>query len=192
MIIMGATEILVLWFFILTTLCLKVEGSRCSWSNENCREHSDCCSNSCHKAHEGTNPRCRHSTLGEPCVFDYHCQDSLECGTYYNCCSPYWKICINDNDCCDPQHVCRSAEDFDYDRCLFPSAASRPSLWLSPLLLLLPFISCALAQCTAPSLTGYSRLHKAGTVVLGFSAVIFVGMCGIIIISGDISRSGVR
>ncbi|CAG5118995.1 unnamed protein product, partial [Candidula unifasciata] len=44
----------------------------CVWSNEGCTEDSECCSKSCHTAHEGTNPRCRHSTLGEKCVFDYH------------------------------------------------------------------------------------------------------------------------
>ncbi|GFO31255.1 hypothetical protein PoB_005776000 [Plakobranchus ocellatus] len=124
---MGGLDILLFWILTSAVLCCKVNASSCSWSNEDCREDEDCCSKSCHKAHEGTNPRCRHSTLGEPCVFDYHCQDSLTCGAHYNCCSPYWKMCIKDADCCDPNHVCRSADGFYYDRCLWRSAASRPS-----------------------------------------------------------------
>lgn len=76
--------------------------------------------------HEGTNPRCRHSTLGELCVFDYHCRDDLVCGKYFNCCSPFWKMCIKNEDCCDKSLVCRSADGFIYDRCLKPSAAQPP------------------------------------------------------------------
>nr|KAG5697015.1 hypothetical protein BaRGS_005468 [Batillaria attramentaria] len=71
----------------------------CSWSNEGCEEDEECCSKQCYKAHEGTNARCRHSSLGDDCVFDYHCQDDLKCGKYYNCCSPYWKMCMTDADC---------------------------------------------------------------------------------------------
>ena len=107
-----------------------VSALSCSWSNEGCSTDSDCCSRSCWRAHEGTNPRCRHSTLGEPCVFDYHCGDDLVCGQkHYNCCSPYWKMCTKDSDCCEPDHVCRPVEGFIYDRCLYPSAAGRPRLF---------------------------------------------------------------
>ncbi|CAG5127768.1 unnamed protein product, partial [Candidula unifasciata] len=49
-------------------------------------------------------------------------QNTLTCGVHYNCCSPYWKMCIKDSDCCDHEHVCRAAEDFLYDRCLYPSS----------------------------------------------------------------------
>lgn len=104
----------------------------CSWSNEGCEADGDCCSRSCFKAHEGTNARCRHSSLGDSCVFDYHCRDDLICGPYYNCCSPYWKMCSTDADCCEKDHVCRPAEGFIYDRCLFPASApptGRASAW---------------------------------------------------------------
>ncbi|KAI8778469.1 hypothetical protein BgiMline_025974 [Biomphalaria glabrata] len=106
-------------------ICLNI-ASPCSWSNEGCTQDTDCCSHSCHRAHEGTNPRCRHSTLGERCVFNYHCQDTLTCGPHYNCCSPYWKICMKDSDCCDEEHVCRLVEGFYYKRCLFPSGLATP------------------------------------------------------------------
>ncbi|XP_035828003.1 low-density lipoprotein receptor-related protein 8-like [Aplysia californica] len=33
-------------------------------------------------------------------------------------------MCIKDSDCCDEYHVCRPADGFIYDRCLYPSAAS--------------------------------------------------------------------
>ena len=93
---------------------------------------SECCSRSCWRAHEGTNPRCRHSSLGETCVFDYHCRDDLVCGRDYNCCSPYWKMCTKTADCCHKEHVCRPADGFIYDRCLYPAAApaaARADLW---------------------------------------------------------------
>ncbi|GFR61895.1 hypothetical protein ElyMa_000116100 [Elysia marginata] len=146
---------------------LFTKASSCSWSNEDCSDNSDCCSKSCHKAHEGTNPRCRHSTLGEPCVFDYHCQDSLECGNQYNCCSPFWKMCIKNSDCCDPAHVCRSADGFDYDRCLFPSAAIRPSLWSPYFILLIPFLSSALAQRLAEA-PRWADLCSTSTITFVF------------------------
>ncbi|BFZ22705.1 hypothetical protein BsWGS_25744 [Bradybaena similaris] len=105
---------------IMTVVCQAAQD--CAWSNEGCVVDSECCSKSCHRAHEGTNPRCRHSTLGEKCVFDYHCQDTLTCGVHYNCCSPYWKMCIKNSDCCDQEHVCRPTEGFLYNRCLYPSS----------------------------------------------------------------------
>ncbi|CAL1537082.1 unnamed protein product [Lymnaea stagnalis] len=113
---------LLTWFLL---VCFDMAHS-CSWSNEGCSEDSECCSNSCHRAHEGTNARCRHSTLGERCVFDYHCQDTLTCGRHFNCCSPYWKMCVKNSDCCDETHVCRSADGFFYNRCLYPTSTSQP------------------------------------------------------------------
>ena len=115
-------------------------------------------------------------------------QDSLECGTYYNCCSPYWKMCIKDNDCCNSNHVCRPADGFDYDRCLWPSAANRHSPWLSPLLLLSLFLSSALAQWySAPSLTDVFLSCKAN-ILFSLSALVYVA---VYCVGGDISYGAV-
>ena len=99
---------------------LFVTARTCSWSNEGCQEDSDCCSKRCWRLHEGTNYRCRSSSLTEPCVFDYHCRNDLVCGAHYNCCSSYWKTCSSDRDCCIQQHVCRPADGFIYNRYLYP------------------------------------------------------------------------
>ncbi|XP_059150374.1 uncharacterized protein LOC131937179 [Physella acuta] len=119
------------WYIVLMLVWLcytrLTNASTCSWSNEGCNDDSECCSKSCFLAHEGTNARCRHSTLGERCVFDYHCQDTLVCGSHFNCCSPFWKICIKDSDCCEPVHVCRAAVGYLYNRCLF--AHSTPAVY---------------------------------------------------------------
>lgn len=102
--------------------------TRCRWSNEGCESDAQCCSSSCERAHEGTNPRCTKSEIMEPCFFDYQCNDKLECGKSYHCCAPYWAVCTSTDDCCEHQHVCREVEGFIYSRCLFPSSASSRSV----------------------------------------------------------------
>ncbi|XP_060565105.1 uncharacterized protein LOC132724289 [Ruditapes philippinarum] len=99
------------------------DGLRCKWSNENCDSDSQCCSSRCVKLHEGTNPRCASSPMHYPCFFSYQCEDGLTCGDYYTCCAPFWGVCTDKDDCCDPQYVCREEDGFIYNRCLSPNGA---------------------------------------------------------------------
>lgn len=98
---------------------------RCKWSNENCMSDSECCSEECYLAHEGTDPRCARGAVGFPCYADYQCESGLECSSTYKCCAPYWAVCSHINQCCNKKHVCREEQGFPYRRCLYPSQASR-------------------------------------------------------------------
>ncbi|OWF50297.1 hypothetical protein KP79_PYT23120 [Mizuhopecten yessoensis] len=102
-----------------------VQYRRCKWSNEDCVKDSDCCSDECYLAHEGTDPRCARGTVGFPCYADYQCESGLDCGSKYKCCAPYWGICSHINQCCDKSHVCREEQGFSYRRCLYPNEAPR-------------------------------------------------------------------
>lgn len=97
--------------------------AQCKWSNEDCEFDEDCCSQSCVKLHEGTNPRCAKSPMHYPCFFVYQCEEGLACGSMYSCCAPYWGVCVEKDDCCDKSQVCREMDGFTYNRCL-PSSTN--------------------------------------------------------------------
>lgn len=94
----------------------------CRWSNEGCYENEDCCSESCERAHEGAHKRCSKSEINQPCYADYMCEDGLQCGRKYKCCTPYWGICNSNDECCGSEHFCTFHKGFTYKRCLFPSS----------------------------------------------------------------------
>ena len=97
------------------------ERKKCRMSNADCTEHEDCCSGSCVQAHEGTDPRCMPSPMHYPCFSSYQCEHGLACGDQYSCCSPFWGICTEQDDCCDQEnHVCRPEEGYIYKSCLKP------------------------------------------------------------------------
>ena len=117
------------------------------------------------------------------------------CGPHYNCCSPYWKMCIEDNDCCEKHHVCRSADGFDYDRCLWRSAASKPSPCLPPLMLVTSLVVLVLTQgfMTSPSTlfsdftSGFCKFNSKMAVLISLSVLVFICVnCG----SVDTSQDG--
>ena len=97
----------------------------CKFSNEGCESDEECCSGKCLQAHPGTNPRCTRSTLHRSCLYNYQCEDRLICGPKNTCCSKYWGMCIQHEDCCHPQFICIEAEGFYYKRCLMGRVESR-------------------------------------------------------------------
>ena len=104
-------------------MCARLisESKRCRMSNADCTQNEDCCSGSCLQAHEGTDPRCMPSPMHYPCFSSYQCEHGLACGDQYSCCSPFWGICTEQQDCCDQEnHVCRPEEGYIYKSCLKP------------------------------------------------------------------------
>ena len=90
----------------------------CKWANEICAADDECCSGRCDELHPGAEPRCGNSRLYFPCIFDFQCEGGLACGENYSCCSPFWGVCTQTKDCCDPEFVCREETGFIYKRCL--------------------------------------------------------------------------
>lgn len=112
-------------------------GFHCKFSNDGCNSDSECCSGRCLQKHEGTNHRCTPSMLHQPCVFNYHCLEGLECcERTYNCCSPIWRDCMSSVDCCDSNHQCVYVKGFTYKRCLTMDALASQLLPSGPLLLI--------------------------------------------------------
>ena len=47
--------------------------SLCKWSNEDCNSDGECCSQRCVQVHPGTNARCMKTSMGGPCLYNFHC-----------------------------------------------------------------------------------------------------------------------
>ena len=112
---------------------MVITGAQCKWSNENCDADEDCCSQRCVRLHEGTNARCEKSPMHYPCFFGYQCEKGLACGEMYSCCSPFWGVCVDIDDCCEKNHVCRQMDGFTYNRCLPNSANLLTVQWTTML-----------------------------------------------------------
>ncbi|XP_022312307.2 uncharacterized protein LOC111117464 [Crassostrea virginica] len=140
----------IIYIYVTVLLMCVVPGSLqlCKWSNENCQDGSECCSQGCERAHEGTSSRCLQSGLRGPCYADFHCQEYLQCGTHYHCCSPFWGVCTQKADCCDPDHVCRSEKGFYYRLCLGPVVNSGMSTFDCVVLCKAVFL-CLVISCCA-------------------------------------------
>eukprot|EP00106_Octopus_bimaculoides_P022277 XP_014789719.1 PREDICTED: uncharacterized protein LOC106883278 [Octopus bimaculoides] len=116
--------LLLLLLLLILLLLSSFTGYHCKFYNDGCSSDAECCSGRCMQKHEGTNFRCTPSALHQPCVYDYHCSDGLECcEKTYNCCSPIWKDCMYSVDCCDPEHKCIHVKGFTYKRCLVSATA---------------------------------------------------------------------
>lgn len=106
---------------------------RCKWANEGCRNNNECCSGTCDLLHPGTNQRCTESSMGQPCLFGFHCDVGLKCGQDHICCAGHWGTCSADDDCCAEYHKCRKMKGFVYKKCLprprtlfLPKGGSQP------------------------------------------------------------------
>ena len=93
-------------------------SQRCKWANEGCSIDSECCSGVCELLHPGTNPRCAKSGMGQPCLFQFHCDNRMKCRHNHLCCAGHWDTCSSDKDCCAPHHICRRMKGFVYRKCL--------------------------------------------------------------------------
>ncbi|XP_022309394.2 uncharacterized protein LOC111115097 [Crassostrea virginica] len=93
---------------------------QCKWANEECADNDQCCSQSCVLKNPGTNRRCSRSSIGQECLYVYHCEDRLLCGDRRKCCASYWETCSRNQHCCDTNHRCLRAEGATYRKCLYP------------------------------------------------------------------------
>jgi hypothetical protein len=113
-------------------ICLYLGLPQCRWANEECSVNQDCCSKHCVLKNPGTHHRCKQSFIGQYCLYRYHCEERLMCGSNKKCCASYWDPCSNDTHCCDPEHKCLPADGFIYKVCLYRSPNGAQTLYHSP------------------------------------------------------------